>query len=134
MVKPLPANSTSRTAAARLVAVASRRAGEADPVGAHGDGPVAEVDDVVAADEAGDEGGARAGEDLEGRALLLDPAVIHQDDEIGERQRLVLRMGDVHEGDAEAFLQPLQLAAHADAQEGIERRKRLVEEQRRGLR
>ena len=49
--------------------------------------------------------------------------------EIGQRHRLVLAVGDVDEGDAELLLQPLQLGAHLDAQERVERRQRLVEQQ-----
>ena len=42
-------------------------------------------------------------------------------------------MRDVHGGDAELALQPLQLEAHALAQLGIQVRKRLVEQQQRRL-
>jgi len=38
-------------------------------------------------------------------------------------------VGDVHEGDAEVVLEALELAAHAQAQELVERRQRLVEEE-----
>ncbi|MNS98422.1 hypothetical protein D3C72_1327880 [compost metagenome] len=42
-------------------------------------------------------------------------------------------MGDVDEGDAERGLQLLQFGAHADFEERIERRKRLVQQQRLGI-
>ena len=83
----------------------------------------------MAADEAGHEFGAGAVEDLARGALLLDPALVHHHDVVGQRQRLVLAVGDLDEGDAELFLQALQLAAHPHPQERIERRERLVEEQ-----
>ena len=61
---------------------------------------------------------------------LLDAAVVHHDDQVGQRHRLFLAVGDVDEGDAERRLQLLQLGAHADLQERVERRQRLVEQQR----
>ena len=73
--------------------------------------------------------GPRMVEDLARRALLLDPPAIHQHHEIGQRHRLVLAVGDVDEGDAEFALQPFQFGAHAQAQERIERRQRLVQQQ-----
>ena len=59
--------------------------------------------------------------------------VIHDDDEIGERQRLVLAVRHVHEADAELALEALQLLAHAHAQERVERGQRLVEQQHAGI-
>ena len=61
-------------------------------------------------------------------ACSIRPSFITHD-EVGERHRLVLAVGDVDEGDAELLLQALQLGAHLDAQERIERRERLVEQQ-----
>ena len=49
--------------------------------------------------------------------------------EVGQRHRLVLAVGDMDEGDAELALQPLQLGAHPEPQERVERRKRLVQQQ-----
>ena len=60
---------------------------------------------------------------------LLDRALVHHDDEVGERQRLVLAVRDMDEGNAELTLQPTQFGAHAHAQERVERRQRLVEQQ-----
>ncbi len=102
---------------------------EPHPVGPHGDAPVGQRDDVVAADEAGDEGGGRALEHRAGIGRLLDAAAIHHHHEVGQRHRLLLAVGDVHEGDAELGLQPLQLGPHPHPQERIEGRERLVEEQ-----
>ena len=61
---------------------------------------------------------------------LLDAAVVHDDDQVGQRHRLFLAVRDMDEGDAERRLQLLQFGAHADLQERIERRQRLVEQQR----
>jgi hypothetical protein len=47
-------------------------------------------------------------EDLARRAGLFDHRVVHHDDLVGQRQRLVLAVGDVDEGDAQLALQ-LQL-------------------------
>ena len=76
---------------------------------------------------------ARRVEDVARRAGLLDPAVVHDHDQVGERHRLFLAVGDVDEGDAELALEALQLGAHLDAQERVERRQRLVEEQDRRI-
>ena len=83
----------------------------------------------MAADEPGDEGRAGALEDFARGAGLADVARLHHHDQIGQRHRLVLAVGDVNETDAEIALQPLQFAAHMLAQERIERRQRLVEQQ-----
>ena len=72
---------------------------------------------------------AGCGEDLVRRAALLDAAVVHHDDQVGERHGFVLAVRDVNEGDAEILLQALQLGAHLDAQERVERGERLVEQQ-----
>src|SRR3546814_5304645 len=55
--------------------------------------------------------------------------MVHHRDAVGHRQRLVLVMGDDHEGDADALLQVHQLEAHPLAQLGVERRQRLVQQQ-----
>ncbi len=104
-----------------------------EPVGADGDPAGILVEDVVAADEPGDELGGRRVEHLAWRAGLLDPAVVHDDDQIGQGQRLVLRVGDVDEADAECPVQLLELEPHAHPQERIEGRERLVEQQDRRL-
>ena len=79
-----------------------RQAGIADPraVGPHRDLPsLGQGEDVVAAHEAGDEGGARPVEQLFRRALLLDPPGPHQHHQVGQRQGLVLAVGDMDEAD-----------------------------------
>ena len=55
--------------------------------------------------------------------------MVHDHDEVGQGDGLELGMGDVDEGDAQVLLQPPQLAAHLQAQELVERRQRLVEQQ-----
>ena len=57
-----------------------------------------------------------------GVAGLLDAALVHHDDEIGERERLVLPVRDMDEGNFELLLQAAQFGAHPHAQERIERR------------
>ena len=82
------------------------------------------------AHEAGDESGGGAIEHLARCVGLFDAALVHDHDEIGERHRLFLAVGDMDEGDPELMLQLLQLLPHLDLEKGIERRKRLVEQQR----
>ena len=60
---------------------------------------------------------------------LLDLALIHHHDHIGQRHRLFLGMGDMDEGDAELALQAPELVAHAHPQERVEGRQRLVQQQ-----
>ena len=99
------------------------------PVGPHRDLAAIGGDDVVAAHELRDESRARQVEHLARRTGLLDAAVVHDDDEVGECHRLVLAVGDVQEGDAELLLQALELGAHPDPQKRVERRERLVEQE-----
>ena len=84
------------------------------------------------ADEAGDEGGRRALVDGLGIGDLLDPAAVHDRDPVGHRQRLLLVVGDVDEGDPDLALDPLQLDLQPLAQLQVERAERLVEQQHLG--
>ena len=80
-------------------------------------------------DEAGDELGRGCVVDARRAADLLDPALAHDDDPVGQRQRLLLVVGHVHGRDAELLLDRPDLRAQRDADLGVERRERLVEEQ-----
>jgi hypothetical protein len=91
----------------RVDAARERHRPDLQPVGAHRHRAAGKRDHVVAADEAGDEGGGRPVEDLAGRVGLLDPARVHDHHQVGERHRLLLRVGDVDEGDAELALDRL---------------------------
>ena len=88
----------------------------------------ASAQDVERADEGGDEAGARVVVDLERRADLLDPTLVHDDDAVGHRQRFFLVVGDVDGGDAECALQRADFLAERHADLGIERGERFVEE------
>ena len=81
------------------------------------------------ADEAGDVAGGGALEDLVGGAGLLDIAVAHDDDAVGQRHRLDLVVGDVDDGGRDLGVQLLDLGAHLGAQLGVEVGERLVEEE-----
>jgi hypothetical protein len=81
------------------------------------------------ADEAGDEGGRGAVVDLLGRRHLLDPAAVHHRDPVAHRQRLLLVVGDVDEGDADVALDPLQLDLQFLTQFQVQGPERLVEEE-----
>ena len=67
--------------------------------------------------------------DLLGAGDLLDPAAVHDRDPVGHRQRLLLVVGDVDEGDPDLALDPLQLELQALAQLQVEGAERLVEQQ-----
>src|SRR6185503_9853651 len=81
------------------------------------------------ADEGGDEGGRRLLVDIERIADLLDLAAVHDHQNIGQRHRLELVMGDVDRCRGEAALQFPDLDPHRDAQLGIEVRQRFVEQE-----
>ena len=87
------------------------------------------VDRVERADERRHERGGREVVDLERRADLLDPALAHHDDPIGQRERLLLVVGHVDRRDPELALDRPDLVAQRDADLGVERRERLVEQQ-----
>src|SRR2546428_519976 len=84
------------------------------------------------ADEVGDEVGAGPRVDLLWAPDLLDPAVPHHRDAVGDRERLLLIVGDVEGRDPEVLLDPADLAAKTEPDLRVERRERLVEEE--GLR
>ena len=85
--------------------------------------------DVDLADEVGDERRRRIAVDLHRRADLLDHAVVHDDDAVGDRERLFLVVRDHDRRHAELSLQRADLAAQAHALERVERRQRLVEQE-----
>ena len=64
------------------------------------------------------------------RADLLDPALVEHRQAVAHRQRLLLVVRDVDEGDPELLLDPLQLDLQLLAQLQVERAERLVEQQR----
>ena len=55
--------------------------------------------------------------------------VVHDDDAVGDRQRLLLVVGDVDDGEAELLLDLADLLADMAAELGVEIGERLVEEQ-----
>ena len=62
-------------------------------------------------------------------ADLLDLALVHHHDLVGERHRLDLVVGDVDAGDAELLLDAADLGAHLLAQLGVQVGERLVHQQ-----
>ena len=68
--------------------------------------------------------------DLGGRADLLDPALVEHREAVAHRERLLLVVRDVDEGDAELLLDPLQLDLELLPELQVECAERLVEEQR----
>ena len=86
-------------------------------------------DGVERAHERGHERGGREVVDLEGRADLLDPALAHDHDPVGQLEGLLLVVGHVHGGDAQLALDLADLVAQGDADLGVERGQRLVEQE-----
>ena len=64
-----------------------------------------------------------------GVSVLHDVAVSHDDELVGEGERLLLVMGHVDHGGAELALESEQLDARLDAELGVEVAERLVEEE-----
>ncbi len=85
---------------------------------------------IGAADEISDIGAGRAAVDFCGRSLLLDPAIVHHDDFVGEGKGLLLIMRYMQKGHAEPTLKVFQLDLHILAHAPVERRKRLVQKQK----
>ena len=81
------------------------------------------------ADEAGDEEVARMAIELQWRAHLLNPAVIHDHDLGGEGHRLDLIVRDVDHRRAEIPVELGDLEARVDAKRCVEIRERLVEQE-----
>ena len=85
------------------------------------------------ADEARDEQVGRAPVELLGRAHLLDDALVHDHDPVGERHGLDLVVGDVDHGGAQLLVQPRDLEPDGRAQGGVEVGERLVEQEHLGV-
>ena len=90
----------------------------------HGAGP-----EVGAADEAGREHRRGSAVDLERRAGLHDPPLVHHDDAIGHAHGLLLVVGHVDERDAERAVDLLQLDLDLAPHLEVERGQRLVEQE-----
>src|SRR3546814_619815 len=85
--------------------------------------------DVHLADEVGDVARVRILVELAGGRDLDDAAAVHHGDAARHRHRLLLVVGDDHEGDAGLFLDVHQLELGLRAQVLVERAERLVEQQ-----
>ncbi len=96
-------------------------------VALHALDPAADV--VGLTHEGRDEDRGGLGVEFGRRAGLRDLRVAHDDDPVGDGQRLGLVMRDVDHGEAESLLQRADLLPHAPAQAGVEVRQRLVERQ-----
>src|SRR5215813_8385099 len=85
--------------------------------------------EIVDADEIGDEAAPRPLVQLPRGRRLEDEAVAHDRDPVGERQRLLLIVGDVDRRDAELLLQRADLGPDLDPDLGVQIRKGFIEEQ-----
>ena len=110
----------------RLLTVAE----QADLLRPHREPAAVTLEHVRDADEAGDELAGRVLVHLGRRPDLLDPALVEDREAVAHRQRLLLVVRDVDEGDPELLLDPLQLDLQLLTQLQVERAERLVEQQR----
>ena len=90
------------------------------------------LDEVGRADEVRDEPVDRSFVQLRRVALLLDQPVSHDHDHVAHRERFLLVVGHVHEGDPDLTLEGLELELHLLAQLEVQGTERLVQEQHRG--
>ena len=91
------------------------------------------VNGIGDADEVGDEAVHRALVELRRCSLLLDAAMVHDDDDVAHGQGLLLVVRHVDERDANLLLQRLELQLHLLAELEIQGAQRLVQEQHRGV-
>ncbi len=63
------------------------------------------------------------------RTFILDQPVVHHHDPVGDRHRLFLIMGHMHEGRPHAPLDRLQFLLHRAPQVEVERAQRFVQQQ-----
>jgi hypothetical protein len=91
------------------------------------------VEDVHVAEELEHERRRRAVVDLVRRPVLLDPALVHDDDPVGHLHRLFLVVGDENAGDVHLVVQAAQPPAQFLADPRVEGAEGLVEEQHFGL-
>ena len=91
----------------------------------------ARAHEIRDAEEVGDECRLRALVDVARRAELLDPAARHHREPVRHRQRLLLVVRDVEEGDADLALDRLELDLELAAELRVERAERLVEQEHR---
>ena len=88
------------------------------------------LDDIAGADEARHEFGFGPRVNILGRAELVDPAAVHDRDQVGRGHGLGLVVGDVDGGVAIFVMQAADFEPHLLAQISIEIGQRLVEQQR----
>ena len=84
-------------------------------------------------EETCDEAVGRLLVELQRRAVLLDPALVEDDDAVGQRHRLDLIMRHIDHGGLQPLVQPCDLDAHLGPEAGVEVRERLVEQEDVGL-
>ncbi len=89
------------------------------------------LDEVGFADEPGDPARRRGAIQLIGCTDLFDPPVAHHRDLITQDERLVLVVGHEHRGHTDIAQDPGDLGANVDAQAGVERGERFVEQEHR---
>src|SRR3989441_80715 len=108
----------------RVVGVGDLQAAEAGPPVLH-----AAMEDVHVAEEVHDERVGGVLEDLLGRARLLDVSVVHDDDAVGDLERLLLVVGDEHAGHVQLVVQAPEPLAELLAHACVERPEGLVEQE-----
>jgi hypothetical protein len=91
--------------------------------------PGAHAEDVLEADKIGDERRIRTIIDLFRSAGLFDRPVVHDNDAVGQSQRLGLVVGDEDHCHASLLLDALQLRAHFETKASVEIGQGLIEQE-----
>ena len=111
----------------------AREDGKPSPQHVHGARTALDRDPVAQPDELAHERRGRRGVQLRRGGDLVEPAGVHDTHPVGDRQRLLLVVGDEEGGGADVDLDPADLVAQLHPDLGVEGGQRLVEQQHGGL-
>ena len=131
-----PDEDLDRTSGGEAVRRGGKREGPAEEGEGHRavrDGKDLGRQGVDPADELGHKGVLGPQIELLRRPDLDDPPFVHHGDLVGDRHRLLLVVGDVDRRDRQGLLEAADLAAHVDAELGVEVGEGLVEQEHPGL-
>src|SRR5262249_56523344 len=84
---------------------------------------------IALADESSHERALGSLVDVLRRADLLHDAVVHDRDAVGQDERLVLIVRDIHHGRPELMMDATKFQLHALSQQAVERAERLIQHQ-----
>ena len=113
--------------------LAAGAGGDGQVLGTDGDGLAVLLDEVHLTDEGGHMHGSGGVVDLGGRADLLELALVHDHDPVGQGHGLLLVVGHEDDRDAQVALNLLQFFPHLLADLGVQGGEGLIQKQQGGL-